>query len=63
MAVVNLSLTPEERALLVRLLEIALGETRVELRHTHYSPAFREEVKHEEDLIRDLLQKVRQAPA
>jgi hypothetical protein len=61
MATVNL--TAEEQALLVRLLEGALGETRVEVHRTHFSPDFREALKQEEARIRALLAKLGQAPA
>jgi hypothetical protein len=61
MASGNVTLTAQEQTLLIRLLEAALGETRVELHHTHFSPEFRDSVKQEESLLRELLQKVRQA--
>lgn len=60
MVATELPLTPEEKTLMVRLLETALGETRVEVHRTHFSPEFREEVKRQESLIRGLLLKVRQ---
>jgi hypothetical protein len=55
---VQLRLTTEERDLLVRLLARELGDTRVELHHTHFSPEFRGEVKEEEAILRDLLNKL-----
>jgi hypothetical protein len=55
----NLELTPEEQAIMTRLLEAALGETRVEIHRTHYSPSFRDELKRDEGTIRGLLDKVR----
>ncbi len=55
----NFNLSADERSLLVRLLETALGDTRVELHHTHYSPEFREQVKREEGVIRSLLEKLK----
>jgi hypothetical protein len=58
MGAVNLSLTPEEHALLVQLLETALGETRVEVHRTHTSPDFRDFVKHQEQLLRGLLRRL-----
>jgi hypothetical protein len=58
MAPTNLSLTAEERALLTRLLDLALRDTRVEVHRTHFSPEFREQVKAEESLLRGLLAKV-----
>jgi hypothetical protein len=54
----QLSLTVEERGLLIRLLNTELGDTRVELRHTDFSPDYRGEVKKEEELLRSLLQKL-----
>ncbi len=51
----QLTLTADERLLLVRLLSKELGDTRVELHHTHFSPEFRGEVKSEEAMLRDLL--------
>jgi hypothetical protein len=54
----HLTLTDEERAQLVGLLEAALAESRVEARRTH-TPAFREQVIDEEEVIRGLLDKLR----
>jgi hypothetical protein len=59
MAAATLTLTTEERALLQQLLEAALGETRVEVHHTHYAPELREKLKQDEALLRGLLVKVR----
>ena len=59
MAAVTLSVTDEERTLLQHLLETALGETRVEVHHTHYSPDFRDKLKKDESLLRNLLAKVK----
>lgn len=59
MADVTVTLTLEERTLLQHLLETALGETRVEVHHTHYSPEFRDKLKRDEALLRTLLAKVR----
>jgi len=61
MAAADLTLQPDEQALLIRLLEVSLGEARAEVHRTHYSPDFRELVKREESLIRGLLEKVRKA--
>jgi hypothetical protein len=61
MTTTDLSLTPDERALLLRLLETALGETRVELHRTHFSPEFRKEVKEEVELLRGMLERLRNA--
>jgi hypothetical protein len=55
----TLPLTEEERAELARLLEHVLGETRVEVHRTH-TPAYRDQVLHQEALIRGPLDKVRQ---
>jgi len=57
MAEFNLLINEQERAELLRILESSLGETRVEVHHTH-TPGYRENVKHEEEVIRSLLQKV-----
>ena len=53
-----LKLTPEEAAILLRLVGSALGDTRVEVHHTHYSPAFRDDLKKEEEVLRGLLLKL-----
>ena len=54
----KLTLTDAERDLLVGLLEGALGDKRVEVRRTEFSK-FRDQLVHEEDLLRGMLQKVR----
>ena len=53
----NLSLSTEELAMLRQLVETALGETRVEVHRTHFTPEFREELKQEEKMLRGLLEK------
>lgn len=53
----QLAIDAEERAELVTLLERELGETRVEAHRTH-SPDFRERVKHQESVLRRLLEKL-----
>lgn len=63
MSTTSLSLNPDEVNWLLRQLETALGETRVELHHTHSSPAFRQDVKDESALIRGLLERLRSAAA
>lgn len=63
MTTTDISLTPDELALLLRMLETALGETRVELHRTHFSPEFREQVKDEVELLRGLLERFRTAAA
>lgn len=58
MTEVRLNLTPDEAAVLLRLVGSALGETRVEVHRTHHNPQFRQEVLEEEDLLRGLLAKL-----
>jgi len=58
MVQLDVDFTAEEREYLVRLLEARLGETRVEVHRTH-TPDYREQVKHEEELVRNLLAKCR----
>lgn len=62
MAEIALTLTTNEQATLVRVVEAALGESRVEARRTHYSPEFRDKVLAEESLLAGLLKKL-QRPA
>ena len=57
MAESQLTLTAEERQFLVDLLEAALKEKLVEERHTR-TRAFRQIVRHQEDLISGLLGKL-----
>lgn len=54
----QLVLTEEERTMLQELLQVALGETRVELHHTR-SLDYRAVVQRQEACIRGLLEKVR----
>jgi hypothetical protein len=54
---VQITLTSDERQYLLRVVEHALGESRVEVRRTH-SPDFRERVLDEEQLQRGLLLKL-----
>ena len=49
-------ISEEERAELIRLLETALGENRVEIHRTH-TPEYRERVLGEQSLLRGLLDK------
>ncbi len=49
-------ITEEERAELIRLLENAVGESRVESHRTH-TPQYRERVLGEQSLLRGLLDK------
>ena len=55
----TLVFTEEERTYLANLLETALGNARVEVRHTR-TEDFREKVRHEEELLRGLLTKLQQ---
>jgi hypothetical protein len=57
MAEFNLVINEKERNELLRLLKSSLGETRVEVHRTH-TPGYREDVKQEEQVIRNLLEKV-----
>ena len=61
MAEQNLVINEQERSELMRVLRNYLGETRVEVHHTH-TPGYREEVKHEEEVIRGLLKKLEGIP-
>jgi hypothetical protein len=54
----SLTLTEDERAELLRLLEAALLETHAEKRRTE-APAYRDRMLHQETLIRALAEKVR----
>ena len=56
----SFQLTEEERQYLVTLLETDLGETRVEARHTD-TPAYLDRVRHQEVVVRELLDKLRSA--
>lgn len=58
----EIQLTPREQTLLIRMLETALADARVEAHRTHYSPEYRAEVLKEEDMIRGLLTKLGKAP-
>ena len=56
---IDVHLSGDERTFLVRLLETAAGETRVEIRHTDSSPPFKEGLENEYDLIRGILDRLR----
>jgi len=58
----HVSFTSEELALLHRMVESALGEARVEVHRTHHTPAYREQVKAEEAMLRNLLGKMEMKP-
>jgi hypothetical protein len=62
MAEFQLTLTEEEKRLLVNLLKYSLGETRTEVHHTHFSPDYRAQVVHEEEILRQLLEKLGAKP-
>ena len=53
--------TPEERDVLVRLLEEVVGEVRTRLHGKRLSAKFRGEVQKEESILRELLEKAMQA--
>lgn len=53
----HLPINAEERAELISILEQVLGDTRVEARRTH-TPDFREHVLHQEEVVRNLLEKL-----
>ena len=55
----TLTLTTEERDELLRLVEQAFGDTRVEAHRTH-TPGYREQVLHEETVLKGLIEKLRQ---
>ncbi|HXY36420.1 MAG TPA: hypothetical protein VEI07_19445 [Planctomycetaceae bacterium] len=57
MANIQITLTPEERQYLLRILENAIGESRVEAHRTH-TPEFRERVHEEQTLLRGLVSKL-----
>lgn len=63
MADINLNLTSEEAAVLRRLVDSALGDTRVEVHRTHHTPEFREAVMQEEIVLRGLVAKLQKAPS
>ena len=53
----SLIVDDQERAVLVELLERELGESRVEARRTR-TPDFKEQVLHEEEMVRRLIAKL-----
>lgn len=57
----EINLLPAEQDLLIRLLETALTESRVEAHRTHYSPEYREQVLKEEKMVRGLLTRLGKA--
>jgi len=58
MAETQIKLSQEEKTYLVRILQNAIGETRVEAHRTHHSPQFRDQVLGEEKLLRGLVEKL-----
>ena len=63
MADISLNVTSEEADALRRLVEAALGDTRVEVHRTHHTPEFREQVMQEEIVLRGLVAKLQKSPA
>ncbi len=63
MSETKLTLTANEQTALVRVLEAALGEARVESRRTHFSPEYRAELLAEESLLKGLLKKIEEPSA
>ena len=51
-------LNEEERARLASLVELAIRETHVEARRTE-APDFQEQVHHQEDILRNVMEKLR----
>ena len=58
---ISVDLTTDERDLLVRILEDALGEDRVKLHRTRVSSKLRAQLQEEENDLRQLLEKLMQA--
>jgi hypothetical protein len=56
----NVTLAREEVTELLQLLKQALGETRVEVHHTH-SPDFRAQVEHRECILRGLIDRFQES--
>ena len=54
----GIQITEEERLYLIGLLETNLGDTRVEARHTD-TPDYLDLVHHQEEVVRELLGKLR----
>jgi hypothetical protein len=54
---ITLSLNEAERRALLELLQMTLGEVRVELHRTH-TPDYRDFVQRQESIIRGLLEKI-----
>ncbi|MCI0463294.1 MAG: hypothetical protein L0Z62_40625 [Gemmataceae bacterium] len=62
MAELQVTLTTEEQAFLVELLERCLKDARVE-EHRTRTPSYREHVLHQEELMAALLSKLGKAPS
>jgi hypothetical protein len=60
MAELQVTFTAEEREYLLELLEHVLKETRIE-EHRTRTPSFREHVLHREELLQQVMNKLRQA--
>lgn len=60
MQAIQVSLSPEERDLLVEILQESLDNRRVEVRRTEFSTEFRHQLQGQEELVRAILDKVSQ---
>jgi len=58
----DIELDEEERQYLIDLLETALGDARVEARHTQ-TTEYRRRVRHQQDVVRGILQRLDSAQA
>lgn len=54
----QLELSAEDRALLERIVELALSEMRVEVRRTN-TPKYHDELQVDEDRVRKLLERIK----
>jgi hypothetical protein len=62
MADIQVLLTPDERDLLLSLLQAELEAASPEMHHDLFSPGHRQEIKAEEQLLRGLLVKLAPLP-
>jgi hypothetical protein len=58
---INVDLTPDERDLLVRILEDALGEDRTKLHRSRISSKLRAQLEVEDAELRQILEKLMEA--
>ncbi len=58
MSEIQITLSEAERDLLSRMLETALSDKRVEVRRTEFSSKMHDELRGEEELIRQLREKL-----